>query len=142
MRKPADFLTYVWTPDGTAELVRASVLPAAIAPEDQGAWLESFLPRLGANLVQQSVAGLETFLPPTGHVARNWSLTLKTICHRLAERNGHIILKDAGRMNYYRVDFAASTMRCLEGGAQKAEDSAMNEEQLTLQESRAQDSRH
>jgi hypothetical protein len=116
------------------KLVQASALPAVIAPKDQEAWLKSFLPRLGANLVRQSVAGLGTFLPPTGHVARNWSLTLKTICHRLAERNGHIILKDAGRMNYYRVDFAASAMRCLEGGeVQRAENSPMNEEQLTLQ---------
>jgi hypothetical protein len=119
--------TYAWCDDGKARLVPIKAL-AAIGLKAREAWLDTFLPRFGAVLVHNSVAGRPTYLPPTAHVARDWTLSLGAIRKHLMERRGHLVLRDAGALNHYLVDFAASVARCKQCAATEA----ASEEQLAL----------
>ena len=109
MATTAPIETYIWGADGRLRLGALGVgeLPE-IPRRERPAWLETFIPKLGAQIVREAVAQRPVYLAPSAHIARGWVIRAEELLDMLRKSRGNLVLRPAAGLNYYVVDFAAS----------------------------------
>jgi hypothetical protein len=99
---------FVWSRDGSVALTLLSHFPPAVPEGAREEQLEAMIPNLAIRLIEQSAAGVPVFLPPRAHMSHGWAISLPQVTERLASAPFYLVLRPAGPLNHYRIDFGAS----------------------------------